>query len=279
MKSKFRRLCRLVVLAGVLFAGVRVGYAQRIWAGGYGRTPPRFATPTTFVGGFNFCRGMYTSNRPEAGGTGWDTDYPGADINFSIRLGELTKTYVSADAENEPNYVVVRLTDAALFRCPFVILEDAGTAHFSNQEVARLREYLLKGGFILVADYWGTRAKEQWDEEIARVLPPGEYPTVDVPMDHPIWRTLFDVRQIPQVSAIQFWQRTGGQVSERGPDSPRPDVRGIMDDHGRLLVLMLHNTDVPDGWEREGEDREYFYRFSPDCYAIGLDIVVYAMTH
>ena len=145
--------------------------------------------------------------------------------------------------------------------------------------MARLRAYLLKGGFILVADYWGTRAKERWDEEIGRVLPPGEHPIVDVPMDHPIWRTLFHVTQIPQVSAIQFWRRSGGEVSERGPDSPRPTVQGIMDDHRRLLVLMLHDTDIPDGWEREGEDREYFYRFSPDCYAIGIDIAVYAMTH
>src|SRR4029453_13066945 len=100
---------------------------------------------------------------------GWSTDYPGAEINFSVRLSELTKTNVTMDADGgeggEPDFVVVRLTDDALFQCPFVMMEDAGSARFSETEVERLRAYLLKGGFLFVSDYHGIPAKEQFDEE------------------------------------------------------------------------------------------------------------------
>ena len=283
MKSAVTRLFWVAgAVIGVLSLGVGISHAQQIWRGGYfGFTPPRFPTQTTFSGGFNFCRVMFTSNRREK--RGWDTDYPGAEINFSIRLSELTKTYVSMDLQGgegaDPDYVVVRLTDEALFRCPFVMMEDAGTARLSEREATRLREYLQKGGFLLVADYWGARAQQQWDDEIGHVLPPARYPIVDIPMDHAIWRTLFEVKQGPQMASIQFWRRSGGGTSERGADSRQVHVRGIADEHGRLMVVMLHNTDIPDGWEREGEDHEYFFRFSPDAYAVGINILMYAMTH
>jgi hypothetical protein len=91
--------------------------------------------------------------------------------------------------------------------------------------------------------------------------------------------TLYDVKEIEQVSNIRFWAQTGGNVSERGPDSPHVNFRGIADEKGRLMVVMTHNTDIPDTWEREGESQEYFDRFSPNGYAIGVNVVLYAMTH
>src|SRR5881409_1236627 len=113
MQSGVARLFWAAILIGVLAIDVGVSHAQRIWAGGYGQyTPPKFPTQTTFKGSFNFCRVMFASNRREK--RGWNTDYPGAEINFSIRLAELTKTRVSMDDETgEPDFVVVRLTDAA----------------------------------------------------------------------------------------------------------------------------------------------------------------------
>ena len=283
MATTIRRKQALAALLAAVVAGVAAADAQTIWRGGReGFAPPKYPNHSSFTGGFNFCRGMFERERFEAGGIGWNTDYPGADINFSIRLSELTKTDVTRDKTSElgdPEYVTVRLTDEALFECPFLILEDAGTANFSNEEVRSLRAYLLKGGFILVADYWGTLAQRQFDQQIGRALPPADYPIVDIAMDHPIWHTLFNVKHVPQVSAIQFWRRNDGEVSERGADSPRADVRGIFDSHGRPMVLMIHNTDIPDGWEREGEDREFFLRFSPECYAVGIDAVLYALTH
>jgi len=266
----------------IIAAAVTAVEAQRIWSGFYGRTPPKFSTPDTFEGSFHFCRVLFTSDRREK--QGWSTDYPGADLNFSTRLSELTKVRVKTthDGEDEvPDAVVVRLTDDALFQCPFAFMEDAGTIEFSDEEVDRLRQYLLKGGFLLVSDYHGTWAQEQFDEQIGRVLPPADYPIADLtpPNGHPLWTTMFQVTRLPQLASINTWRRTGGTIERWNVEGAPPDARAIADAHGRLMVLMIHNTDVPDAWEREGEDPDYFFKFSPEAYAVGINVVLYALTH
>jgi uncharacterized protein DUF4159 len=90
---------------------------------------------------------------------------------------------------------------------------------------------------------------------------------------------MFPVAHLPQIASIQTWRRTGGTLERWNLDGAPPDARGIADDHGRLMVVMVHNSDIPDPWEREGEDTDYFFRFSPDAYAIGIDVVLYALTH
>src|SRR4051812_18725161 len=282
MRIDGRRWMRtLAGLLAIVGASMTAVHAQRIWSGFSGRTPPKFPTTTTFEGSFHFCRVMFTSDRREK--QGWSTDYPGADLNFSTRLSELTKVRVKMTHDGEevvPDAVVVNLTDDALFQCPFTLMEDAGTASFTEAEVARLRQYLLKGGFLLVSDYHGTWAQEQFDEEIGRALPPGEFPIVDLsPPDHPMWHTMFQISKIPQMASINTWRRTGGTIERWNLESAPPDARGIADQKGRLMVVMIHNTDLPDPWEREAENPEYFFKFSPDAYAVGIDIVLYALTH
>jgi hypothetical protein len=275
MKGRTRLTWSVLVVVVALTAGV--AHAQ-IWRGGFGfNDPPRHPTADTFAGAFNHCRLMFTSDHREK--RGWSTDYPGADINFSVRLGELTRTRVTKQKSGDPEYVTVSATDPALFQCPYILVEDGGSARFSDEEVIRLREYLEKGGFIFSSDYWGTRAGEQWDEEIGRVLPPEQFPIIDLPPEHQIWQLMFNVKEVRQMASIQFWRRSGGGISERGEDSSIVESRGIADAHGRLLVVMIHNSDIPDGWEREAEDPQYFYRFSPDAYAVGINVVLYAMTH
>ena len=107
---------------------------------------------------------------------------------------------------------------------------------------------------------------------------PSEFPIFDVPLSHPIFHTLFNVDSIPQIPNIGLWARAH-ITSERGMDSAEPQFRGIADRHGRLMVVMTHNTDFGDAYERESEDPDYFMRFSVPGYAIGVDIVLYAMTH
>jgi hypothetical protein len=269
-----RRVFGVAVALCVVAAGVA---AQQRWGRLY-RAPPRFPTADSFDGSFNFCRGMYTSVRGEPGGQGWWTDYPDADINFSIRLSELTKTRVSKARGDEPNHLVIRLMDDALFQCPYLHMEDVGTLSFSDDEVLRMREYLLKGGFLWVDDFWGSDAWDQWVSEIHRVLPPDEYAIHDLAADHPFWRAMFQIEKLPQIPSINFWSRSGGETSERF-DSAEPHIRGISDARGRLMVLMTHNTDISDAWEREGEDPRYFYLFSPNGYAVGINVVMYTMTH
>jgi hypothetical protein len=262
----------MVSAAAAQFGGQFRGFGPR-------GAPPRVANSETFGHGFNFCRGAYTSGRREAGGQGWSTDYPDAELNFSIRLGELTKTRVSRDSYGSPDHIVVRLTEDNLFQCPYLHLEDVGTASFTEAEVRGLRTYLLKGGFVWADDYWGSTAWSNWVSQFARVLPPSEFPIEDIPIDHPILKTMFEVKEIPQIPSIQFWRTSGGTTSERGSDSAVPRFRGVKDHHGNLIAVMTHNTDISDAWEREGEDVRFFYNFSPNGYAVGIDIILYAMTH
>jgi hypothetical protein len=223
---------------------------------------------------------MYESVRSEPMGVGWQTDYPYADVNLMIRFGELTKAAVSFDERGDPNHFVVRLTDEALFSCPFTMASDAGTIGFSPAEVSRLRAYLLKGGFLWVDDFWGVAAWEHWTREIGKVLPPSEYSIVDVPLDDPLLHSVYGLSHVPQITNIQFWRRVGGTTtSERGSESAEPHLRAIRDARGRIMVLMTHNTDIADAWEREGEDAGFFYRFSPDGYALGINVLLHAMAH
>ena len=283
MTLRARRFAAALVIA---MAGASATYAAqqprgRIWTGnlGFFRYPPKWATPTDFTGAFLYCRGYFASNRYEAGGSGWSTDYLGADNNFSVRLAELTKIPVDLDANRQPNHVVVRLNDPNLFHCPMLYMEDVGTMHLGDDEVAGLRAYLLKGGLLEVDDFWGSSAWNQWASEIGRVLPPSEYPIFDIPPTHPVMHALYDVQQVEQVSSVSFWLRSRGRVSERGADSAQVHFRGIQDARGRLMVVMAHNTDIPDTWEREGDSREFFDRFSPNGYAVGANIAVYGQTH
>jgi hypothetical protein len=278
-----RRRTRLAA-AGILVALAAVaGFAQsrsgvQILRPGFGfNEPVRPPTARTFRGGFNFCRLMFGSNRREKGG--WRTDYPGADYNLSVRLGELTKTRVTTDDAGRPEYAVVRPTDAALFQCPMIFAEDAGTVEFTEEEVTSLRKYFQKGGFLFVSDYWGARSEEQWEAEISRVLPSGMgYTISEIPMTHPVWHSMFDLTEIPQMASLQTWSRTGGIVERWAESDAVVEVRGIADSHGRLMVLAIHNSDIPDPWEREGEDQTYFNLFSPNAYRVALDVVMYAMT-
>ncbi len=281
MRRRSRWMTRLAVgtLAAMVLASA--GDAQVRW-GGYRRSrmPPRFKPADHRDNGFTFCRLMYTSVRREREGYGWSTDYPAADQNFMIRLSELTSTRVDFDDRGNPNHWVVEITDPALFTCPFVMTSDVGTIGLSSEEVDRLRDYLLKGGFLWVDDFWGTMAWDQWSTEIGRVLSPSEYPIIDLPLDHPLFRALYNIWEVPQITNIRFWRRVGGSTtSERGPDSDVAHFRAITDGDGRILVAMTHNTDIQDSWEREGEDPRFFDQFAPDGYSLGVNVLLHAMSH
>ena len=271
-----------LLLVSVTFTAASPATAQSRYGWGWGRRyPPKFPDPSvTPDRSFTFGRIMYRSVRGERGGYGWNTDYPGADVNFMWRFNELTAAGVSIDENGNPNHVVVTLTDDRLFDYPFLFMSDVGTIGLTGIEAERLKQYLLRGGFLWVDDFWGELAWRQWANEIGKALPPEEYPIFDLTPEHPIYRILYDVEELPQIPSINHWRRTGGHgTSERGLESSEPHLRGIADRNGRLMVVMSHNTDIADGWEREGEEYEYFFLFSSDAYAVGVNIVLYAMTH
>ncbi len=254
-----------------------------MWGGGGWRPNPiREGLPTAENGvrdrGFTFCRLLYQSVRQEAQGHGWNTDYPGSDHNFVTRLAELTTAKPARWEDGQPGFAVVRATQEELYECPVLFMSDVGTVGFSELEVVRLRDYLTKGGFIWVDDFWGDWAWQHWVGEITRVLP--EYPIVDIDPEHMMMHALYEVEDIPQIPSIQWWRRNGRRgTSERGRESETPHLRAIFDPEGRPLVVMTHNTDIADGWEREGEDYDFFYEFSPEAYALGINVVLYSLSH
>ncbi len=238
----------------------------------------RTATAADFDGAFHFCRAWFRSDFRGDGGN-WSVDYPKADVNLSIRLGELTKIPVSHDPQGYPNHLIVRLTDDELYHCPFIMMTEVGSALFDDKEAARLKDYLLKGGFLWVDDFWGSYAWDFWVGQFRKVMPAAEYPIFDLPPDHPLFHTQFEVSKVPQIPNIGYFIGSGGGTSERGADSTTAHARGVADKNGRLMVLMTHNTDLGDSWEREGDDPRYFYAVGPNGYAFGINVILYVLTH
>lgn len=224
---------------------------------------------------FTFARVYYNSHYNGRGG-GWATDFPDSDLNFSLRLQQLTSIKVN------PNPVVVRLTDERLYDYPFLYMIEPGRLMFEDAEVAALRHYCLNGGFLMVDDFWGDEEYENFYREIKRVFPERE--PQDVPLQHEIFQNVYKLKERPQVPSIHAAFRGGGETitwePRYGSDTSVVVYRAIYDDAGRIMVFICHNTDLGDGWEREGENKWYFEEFSvKKAYPLGINIVTYAMTH
>jgi len=230
---------------------------------------------------FTFVRIQYDSDwsRSRRGwGGGWEVDYPDADLNLSYRLQQLTSMQV------DPKGKILRLTDPTLFDYPFIYIVEPGALEFSEAEVQALRRYLLGGGFLMVDDFWGEREYANFYMEIKRVLPDRE--PRELPLEHTIFDCVFKLTEKPQIPNV----RTGTEsrwpghpnfgITWEREDAREPHYRAIEDDQGRIMVLICHNTDLGDGWEREGENEIYFREFSEKwAYPLGINIIFYAMTH
>jgi len=269
-------MSRLVVLMTCALVLASAAYALAQFRG---RGVDRNAlAPAQFPDGdVVICRLVYTEARRY--GVGWRTDYPLGERNLSIRLSELTRTRVSRGGDGSPNHYLVRLSDDQLFACPLLMAGDIASAGFSQVDAARLREYLLKGGFLWTDDHWGTEEWEVWKQELAKVLPPDQYPIEEVTPADPIFSSQFVVKEMPQIPNIGYWRRSGGDTSEQGADSAVPRFYAVRDSHGRIMLAMTHNTDIADAFESEADDPTFFARFSPTGYALGINVLLYAMTH
>lgn len=218
------------------------------------------------------CRLKFRSNRREPEGSGWRTDFPRAEENFGIRLGEITPTRVPETPW------VVSVGSRELFQCPFVLASDVGTMAISDLEADNLRWYVQKGGVIWADDFWGSESWSQWLAVIAQIMTPGwkvQTPT----FDHPIYGMHYQIRKTLQVSNLDHWRGNAQSVSERGEDSPETPLRVVVDEDGHVVIVMTHNSDIEDTWEREGDDMDYFLQFAPEGYALGVNVALYALTH
>jgi hypothetical protein len=220
---------------------------------------------------FTFVRVKYPSmGGRRRWGRAWHTDYPASDMNLSFRLQQLTSLKVN------PHPKVVELTDPALFDYPFIYMIEPGAMSLDDVQVANLRRYLLAGGFMMIDDFWGEYEWNNFYEEMKRVFPERE--PVELDISHPIFSAVFPLKQKPQVPSIHAWYGTG--LTYERDDAQTPHYRAWFDDQGRMMAIACHNTDLGDGWEREGEDAEYFRKFAePQSYPMGINIIFYAMTH
>lgn len=238
---------------------------------------------------FTFARVIFQSDPNQGRGwgrgrrLGWWVDYPDADLNLSYRLAELTAIRTDPDAR------VLKLTDPDLREYPLLYLEHAGYMRLAGEEVAVLRNHLARGGALFVNDFWGAQEWDGFAGQMARVLPGRAW--TELTMDHPLFHCVFDLKgpmNRLQVPTIQFWNpdhdpgdpQSHLQRVYRGEGSEEMHVRAWLDDRGRILVLAILNSDISDGWEREGENDQYFHTFSEKiAYPLGINIVFYLMTH
>jgi hypothetical protein len=212
---------------------------------------------------FYFTRAVYSSGYRWGR---WATDFPKADRQFMFALNSL----IDIDGSEHEN--AIRLDDPNLRMFPFLYALEVGDMYLSQTEVRGLRDYLLAGGFLVIDDFWGSWEWSNFESQIKQVLP--EHEIVEIPLDHPIFNTVYTIKEIIQVPAMRnYWN---GQTWEQ--DGIVPHIRGIFDDQGRLMVFINWNTDLGDAWEWF-ERPEYPLEYSSFAVQMGVNFVVYAMSH
>lgn len=220
---------------------------------------------------FTFVRIQYDSTRRRV--AQWATDFPDADINLVGQLAKLTSLKVASEPE------ALRVTEVNPVDHPFVYLSEGGHWELSDAELTALRRYLTGGGFLMLDDFWGENEWEHVERELSRVFP-NRSPT-ELSLEHPIFHCVFDLKEKPQVPsiAVAIAGRNDGITFERR-DAMSPHYRAITDDDGRIMVLICHNTDLGDGWERAGTDQWYTAEFSVKrAFPMGINAIFYALTH
>ena len=226
---------------------------------------------------FTFARIIYKFDKEHVRSRmAWINDYPDSDLNLSFRLQQLTSMKV------DPNCRALKLTNADLFNYPFIYMVKPGVMELRDDEVPVLRKYLASGGALMADDFWGEDDWNNFESQIKRVLPKSHW--VDLPINHPIFSFPFPLDHFGsvtnlQVPSIQRWEHFRVSYRDR-EDTHDMHVRAWLDDKQRIMIIATHNTDNGDGWEREGEDIEYFKTFSETrAYPLGINIITYLMTH
>jgi hypothetical protein len=206
-------------------------------------------------------------------GQGWRNDFPDCDWNFSIRLKELTSLRVHPDGK------VLRLTDKELLDYPFIFMTNLGGMDLNEGERRCLRDYLLNGGFLMADDFWAAESWRHIRQEMREVLP--DHTPIELTLDHPLFHLVYDFNKLPQVPSIRAWERGLPYEDWHGPyenGDTSPHFWGYFDEQHRLMALFCHNNDLADGWEREGEQIEYFQEYSVKySYPFGINLITYAM--
>jgi hypothetical protein len=234
-------------------------------------------------GEFHFVRVEYTdlpqyhryfgyASRNATGDGWWIVDWPDSDDHFSLGIRRLTRIDTAAPLH-------FRLTDDRLFDNPWLYATQTGWWGLSQTEILRLREYLLRGGFLVVDDFWGPEQWEVFRQTMDRVLP--NHPITDIAMSDPVMHCLYDIEEkdltwIP--GTRHLWRGPGGQTMVHQPEGTMPAWRAIHDDGRRMVVAVNFNTDVGDAWEY-ADSPDYPEAMTALAYRYGINYLIYSMTH
>ncbi len=232
------------------FIFARLMYPQHPYA--------RFGRPRSYGGGSDW----------REGGTSWTQDYPRADRHFAQALRRLTRLDVRS--VEQP----VNLDDGDdAFNYPWLAAGEMGDWKLTDAQAAALREYLLRGGFIYLDDFWGAEEWNRFNDSMKRVFP--DRPIVEIDNNDAIFHLLYDLDDRYQVPGQ--WALSGRSARAQG-DGATPHWRGIFDDRGRIMVAITYNSDIGDSWEW-ADDPNYPEKYSALGIRIGVNYVVYSMTH
>lgn len=262
------RPARAVMIMILAVAGATV------WAQALDGEPPRM-TPfeVESLGEFQFARLAYSANQYGRGrGRGWgnrqmwQTDWPDAEHHFLKGVNRLTRIEAAQQGH------VLTALDEDIYDYPWIYAVEVGYWHLDNQEAARMRDYLLRGGFLMVDDFHGTFEWAGFLASMERVFP--DRPIVDIPEGNEAFHVVYDLDQKIQIPSRMIIY--SGVTWERDGYTPR--WRGIFDDEGRLMVAINHNMDIGDAWEH-ADWPDYPENMTALAYRFGINYLVYAMTH
>ena len=214
---------------------------------------------------FTFVRLKYRSDRGHR--DKWDTDWPRSDRNFILQLREQTNITVSSEEK------VVDINSSELFRYPFGYMLDVRRMKLTDAEAINLREYLLRGGFILVDDFHGRRAWKRFYKELKKIFPERE--PENIPISHPLFHCFYSIDELMQIPGAGSARK--GKTYE-GRDGRPVQCLGVYADNGRLMMMINFNTDLGDAWEHAADD---FYprKYSDMAFKMGINAVIYSLTH
>lgn len=244
--------------------------ALQFWGGRGGGDPRAWDFDPDPRAEFQFVRYAYGSGGDSGGWGrrrgGWRTDWPEAEYHLTSGIERLTVIDTAYGGK------FIDPLDEELFDWPWLYAVEVGRWHLDDREVARLREYLLRGGFLMVDDFHGSEQWARFMYSMQRVFP--DRPVVEIPAGDALLHTLYDLDQRTQIPGIQYvWS---GTTFER--DGFTPHWRGIYDDEGRLMVAINFNMDLGDAWEH-ADTPEYPESLTALAYRFAVNYVIYAMTH
>ncbi|MGI9250685.1 MAG: DUF4159 domain-containing protein [Pseudohongiellaceae bacterium] len=231
---------------------------------------------------FVWVRGRYTNHRGSYSyrrrGGWWDTDYPDSDENFLRGV----QRYTSVNT-NPRSHTFIDLTDPQLFEHIFLYMNwkrvpigsRLSGPNFEPEEIEALREFMLRGGFVMVDDFWGQPHLDDMFMEIGKIFPDREIIKLDT--SHEIFHTFFDINELAQVPGRMVTWDYGGFMRLDDPGYP-PEVYAVLDDDGRIMLVANYNTDLGDGWEHTFL-AQYPTHYTNEAYKIGINFLIYAFSH